>query len=102
MSQNLSEEVRKGMKEIALQGLHTGGYSPFGYDVVDQQHVINEEEAYYVRKMFDCALKGEGFTELIKETESKGITGKRGKSIKYTQIYKILRNRKYQENTHTA
>lgn len=92
---NLSEEVRKGMKEIALQGLHTGGYPPFGYDVVDQQYVINEEEAYYVRQMFECALKGVGFTKLIKDMASKGITGKRGKPIKYSQIYEILRNRKY-------
>ena len=92
---NLSEEVRKGMKEIALQGLHTGGYPPFGYDVVDQKYVINEEEAYYVRRIFECALNKTGFSDIISEMNSKGITGKRGKPIRYTQIYEMLRNRKY-------
>lgn len=32
---NLAGEVRKGQKEIALQGKHNGGVPPFGYDVVD-------------------------------------------------------------------
>jgi len=32
-SKNLSREVRKGMNENALKGLHTGGLPPLGYDV---------------------------------------------------------------------
>ncbi len=92
---NLSDEVRKGMKEVALKGLHTGGYAPFGYDIIDKQYVINETEAHYVRKMFQCAAEKKGFVDLIDEMARNGITGKRGKPIKYTQIYEILRNKKY-------
>lgn len=92
---NLAGEVRKGLKETALKGLHTGGYAPFGYDVVDQQYVINELEAEYVRKIFDAAMNRKGFTDIIQELSERGITGKRGKPIKYTQIYEMLRNEKY-------
>ncbi len=92
---NLSGETKKGHKETALQGLHNGGYAPFGYDVVNQHYVINEFEAAYVKKMFAAALGREGFTQLIAEMESCGIKGKRGKPIKYSQIYEILRNEKY-------
>ena len=46
-----------------------------------------------MRKIFDAAQAKEGFTALIKEMA--GITGKRGKPIKYPQIYEILRNEKY-------
>lgn len=92
---NLSEETKKGLKETALKGLHTGGYAPFGYDVVHQTYVINELEAAYVRKIFDAAEARIGFSELIEEMAAAGITGKRGKPIRYPQIYEILRNEKY-------
>ena len=94
-SDNLASETKKGLRETALKGLHNGGYAPFGYEVVDRRYVINELEAAYVRKMFDCALNRKGFTDLIAEMKANGITGKRGKEIKYTQIYEILRNERY-------
>ena len=92
---NLSSEVRKGQRETALKGLHNGGCAPFGYDVVNKRYVINELEAGYVRKIFDAAANREGFTAIIQELADAGITGKRGKPIKYTQIYEMLRNEKY-------
>lgn len=92
---NLASEVKKGHRETALKGLHNGGYAPFGYDVVDQQYVVNELEAGYVRKIFSAAANREGFTTIIKEMDAAGITGKRGKPIKYSQIYEMLRNEKY-------
>ena len=92
---NLSSEVRKGQRETALKGLHNGGYAPFGYDVVNRQYVVNELEAGYVRKIFDAAANREGFTSIIQEMADAGITGKRGRPIKYTQIYEMLRNEKY-------
>lgn len=92
---NLSEEVQKGHKETALKALHNGGYPPFGYDVVNQHYVINEIEALYVKKIFQAAVECRGFTDLIREMELAGIRGKRGKVIRYPQIYEILRNEKY-------
>ena len=92
---NLAAETRKGHRETALKGLHNGGYAPFGYDVVNQTYVINELEAAYVKRMFNAALNREGFTELIEEMNRAGIRGKRGKPIRYPQIYEILHNEKY-------
>ena len=92
---NLSEETKKGHRETALKGLHNGGYAPFGYDVVNQQYVINKLEAGYVRKLFAAALERRGFVEIIGEMDAAGIRGKRGRPIKYPQIYEILRNEKY-------
>lgn len=92
---NLSAEVKKGHKETALQALHNGGYAPFGYDIVNQRYVINELEAGYVRRLFDAAINREGFKAIIDEMRAAGITGKRGKPIKYSQVYDMLRNEKY-------
>lgn len=92
---NLSSEVKKGHRETALKGLHNGGVAPFGYDVVNQTYVVNELEAGYVRRIFQAAMNREGFTAIIDEMQKAGIRGKRGKPIKYTQIYEMLRNEKY-------
>jgi len=92
---NLANETRKGLKENALKGLHNGGVAPFGYDVRDKRYVINELEAEYVRRIFDAALHRQGFKNIIEELSERGITGKRGKPIKYSQIYEMLRNEKY-------
>lgn len=92
---NLAQETKKGLRETALKGLHAGGYPPFGYDVVNQSYVINDLEAGYVRKIFDAALSRSGFSGLIDEMDRQGIRGKRGKPIRYSQIYEILRNEKY-------
>ena len=78
-----------------MKALHNGGYAPFGYDVKNQKYVVNEFEAAYVRRMFEAARNREGFKDLIEEMHRAGIKGKRGKPIRYPQIYAILRNEKY-------
>lgn len=92
---NLASEVRKGQREAALQGKHNGGLPPFGYDVVDQRLVVNPLEAEYVRQMFEACIVGDGYADIINEMAAAGITGKRGKPIRYPQIYEILHNEKY-------
>ena len=42
---NLSSETKKGHRETAMKAKHNGGYAPFGYDVVNQEYVVNELEA---------------------------------------------------------
>ena len=64
---NLSSETKKGHRETAMKAKHNGGYAPFGYDVVNQEYVVNELEAGYVRKIFDAAANREGFTAIIEE-----------------------------------
>ena len=74
-SKNLSKEVKKGHREVALRGLHNGGCAPFGYDIVNQHYIINEFEAIYVRKMFDAALNHRGYNDLIQEMAEAGVVG---------------------------
>lgn len=92
---NLADEVRKGHRETALQGKHNGGVPPFGYDVVNQEYVINELEAFFVRRMFSACVNGEKYTALLDEMAAAGIKGKRGRPMSYPSIYEILRNEKY-------
>lgn len=92
---NLAGEIRKGMKELALKGQFTGGVPLFGYDIVDKRFVVNELEAFYVRRFFDAVEQLQSVQPIIEEMKAAGISGKRGKEIKYTQVYEMLRNEKY-------
>lgn len=70
---DLSDEVKKGHRENAMKALHNGGLAPFGYDIVDQKYVINEFEAAYVRRMYNCASDCIGFTALVDEMAAAGV-----------------------------
>ena len=95
-SANLSREVRKGMKETAMQCKHTGGTPPLGYDVDAQKYyTINLEEAFVVREIFSKYLEGYGYNYLLEYLKEKGYKTKTGKDFCKRAIYDILRNRKY-------
>lgn len=68
-SQNLAREVRKGMQENALKGIHTGGKPPLGYDVDPETKklILNEAEAETVRYIFNQASKDVGYNKIIQE-----------------------------------
>jgi len=57
---NPAREVRKGMTENVLEGLHTGSTGALDYNV-DQdtkKYTINEREAEAVRMIFRMSIKG--------------------------------------------
>ena len=55
----------EGITTRAKQGLFMGGCPPFGYDIVDQQYVINEKEASYVRKIFSMYANGASYKDIL-------------------------------------
>lgn len=94
-SDNLSQEVQKGLKEVALRCLHTGGSPPLGYDVVDRKLVINEAEAEIVRTIFKMYAQGKSYNDIAKELNAKGYTTKAGNDFSKSSFNAILQNRKY-------
>ena len=96
-SKNLAREVRKGLKENALQAKHTGGRPPLGYDVdrVTRKLVINEDEAAAVRLIFMMTLQGAGYHAILHELNARGYQTKMGKPFGKNSLYEILRNKKY-------
>jgi site-specific DNA recombinase len=96
-SKNLGREVMKGMAETALQGKHTGGIPPLGYDVdkVTKKYVINQGEAETVRLIFKLAADGEGYGAIIKKLNDRGLKTKVDKPFGKNSIHEILRNEKY-------
>ena len=96
-SRNLAREVKKGLKENALNCKHTGGSPPLGYDVdkTTRQLVINEYEAQAVRLIFKMVLEGKGYSNIVYKLRSLGYKTKIGREFGKNSLYEILHNPKY-------
>ena len=93
-SAELSQKVKRGMRETRLKGLYQGGGLPYGYKVVDRKIVIDETKAETVRFMFRQYANGSYVREIIENLTSKGILYK-GKPFATNTVYGILKNEKY-------
>ena len=51
-SAELSQKVKRGIRESYEKGYFIGGYGLFGYDIVDKKWTINSYEADIVRDVF--------------------------------------------------
>ncbi len=96
-SKNLSREVKKGLTENALKGLHNGGTPPLGFDVNPdtKELVINEVEAEAVKLIFEMYCNGYGYDLIAKALNNKGYLTKVKKPFTKGSIGDILRNEKY-------
>ena len=94
-SKELSQKTKRGMKESILKGNWTGGYIPYGYDVVDKKLVINEKEAQIVKKIFESVLQNIKFKTIVKKLNYLGYRTKTNKSFTENYISRLLKNRKY-------
>ena len=52
-SAELSQKVKRGIKESLSKGYYIGGGVIFGYDIIDKRWVINANEAIIVKDMFE-------------------------------------------------
>jgi len=62
---NLSQEVKKGMRERVSQGLSNGSV-PYGYKTINGNMIINEEQSIIVKKIFEMYNEGTGTARISK------------------------------------
>ena len=62
--ENLGERVKFGMEQKVREGKFPGGSVPFGYNLVDGDLLINEDEAKYVRLIFSKYAQGKNLNEI--------------------------------------
>ncbi len=99
-SENLAQEVSRGMREAASRGFWMSAHAPFGYRRVFVQDgakkrpklELDTAAAPIVRRIFDMALKGKGLLEITKTLNGEGIPSPRGKTWPKNTIYVILTN----------
>ncbi len=101
-SENLAQEVARGMREAASRGFFLGSRAPFGYKRIKVKDgakerptlVVDPSTAPVVKEVFQSSLMGNGLKEICKELNDKGITN-RGKRWHKSSIYYLLNNEAY-------
>ena len=94
-SAELSQKVKRGIKESLIKGNYIGGYILYGFDVVNKKYVINEVESEIVRKIFRDYANGKKAIEIVNELNNKGLKTKYGNKFTLNIIAKMIRNEKY-------
>lgn len=91
-----SLKISNGLENNASKCLSIGnGSLPFGYKSADKQIIIAENEAPYVKEIFEMYKNGKTMAEIIRHLNSLGIKTKRKSEFNKNSIKRILKNRRY-------
>ena len=101
-SENLAEEVKRGMREAASRGFFLGSKAPFGYtrvkvsDGVKDRPTLEVDQvaAPIVQEIFESSRRGNGLKEICKELNGRGITN-RGRRWQKNVVHYLLTNEAY-------
>ena len=101
-SENLAQDVVRGMREAASRGFFLGSKAPFGYTRIKVNDGAKERPtlkvdpatAPIVKGSFESSLRGNGLKEICKELNDQGITN-RGKRWYKGGLHYLLTNEAY-------
>lgn len=103
-SQNLAQDISRGLRKNASMGFRNGGPPPIGYrkrrtgpSEGAPRSVLEPDPQWapLVQRMFRMALAGEGVTAIAATLHAEGARTPRGKPILKTTVHKILTNDLY-------
>ncbi len=94
-SAELSQKVKRGLKESRIKGNFTGGHLPYGYSKQDKKVIINEEQANIVRLIFNEYISGKRIKDVVDLLKNQGIKNAYGKDWTINSVSRILRNENY-------
>lgn len=89
-SAELSQKVKRGMRESCLKGNAAGIQPIYGYCIVDKKYKIVESEAAIVRKMFADYVSGTTIKELVEWLKISGIRSHRGNVFSFGRVSEIV------------
>lgn len=95
--ENISNNVKKGLKMKMKRGELVGFQGCLGYDYnpADKAIHLNEEEAEVVRLIFKRYVEGNGATLIKNELNNLGIKTKKGNEWTQSTVIGIIKNEKY-------
>ena len=93
-SAELSQKVKRGMRETRLKGYFQGGNVLYGYRVEDRKLVKDEIHSEVVKRIFEEFSRGICVREIIERLTAQGIY-KNGKKFPMNTVYNILRCERY-------
>ena len=101
-SENLAQEVTRGMREAASRGFYLSSKPPFGYKRIKVQDGAKErptlvpdpDTSPIVKEVFESSLRGNGLKEICREMNERGITNK-GYRWSKSGLHHLLTNEAY-------
>lgn len=93
-SAELSQKVRRGMREGRIKGHFAGGAVLYGYKVINKKIFIDENTSQIVIRIFQEFAAGKFVKDIISDLTNEGIYHN-GKPLGRNTVYKLLRNEKY-------
>ena len=102
-SENLGQEVVRGMREAASRGFWVAPMAPYGYrkvkvlDGPKERPTLepDEDAALVVKRIFDLAESRNGMLKIVRILNDDGIASPRGKLWNKPTVHNILRNEAY-------
>ena len=102
-SENLAQEVSRGMREAASRGFFLGPKAPFGYRKVYVQDGAKQRPKLepnppadaVVKRIFDMALQGKSSLDITKALNAEGVASPKGKQWLKSTIHTMLNNEAY-------
>jgi site-specific DNA recombinase len=102
-SENLGEEVTRGMRESASRGYYLSIKAPYGYRKIKikdglKEHTkldIDESQSPIIASAYDEVISGKGLIEIVKDLNFREISGPKGKGWSKTSLGKMLANEVY-------
>ena len=101
-SENLAQEVVRGMRESASRGYFLASKAPFGYNRIKVSDGMKDRPtlevdpvaAPIVKEIFESSRRGNGLKEICKELNGRGITN-RGRRWQKNVVHYLLTNEAY-------
>lgn len=95
-SRKISNRVRFGHHQAIKKGTVLGTNNMFGYNKKDGKLTINEEEAEFIKELFEMYATGKfSMKQMEKHFYEKGIRNRKGKKLSHSTMSNIIRNPKY-------
>lgn len=95
-SANLSQNIRRGQRENALECKHIGGSVPLGYKLnADKRYELDPETAPLVLEIFTRYNAGEAVIDICRDLNSRGYQTARKGKFNRSSLHRILANEKY-------
>lgn len=95
-SRKISNRVRFGHHQAIKNGTVLGTNNMFGYTKKDGKLTINEEEAAFIRELFEMYATGRfSMKQMEKHFYDKGIRNRKGNKLSHSTMGNIIRNPKY-------
>ena len=103
ITDNLAQEVLRGMREAASRGFWVASRTPYGYNRVMVQDGPKKRPTLepdptttpILKRIFDMAEAGRGMTDITRTLNDEGIASPAGKLWGKTSVHAVLKNEVY-------